>query len=458
MTSKSRSLPTLRAWVTGAAALVSVAAHAQLYFNDLFYPDFNFGSIKRVNANGGGLAQLVDAGGGIRGLAVDVAGGKLYWADVIELFIKRSDLDGSNVENIVQLPGGEDPAFPSALAIHKPSGKLYWGDQLLGTMNRANLDGSSAEILFSTPFHRGLVIDDVNGLVYWNTSISDVKGEIWRCNLDGSNRVVVVSSLEQRFKPNKLALDLEHGKIYWTDYVVDVVQRSNLNGSNIETLYVPPFNRNPGGIALDVPNGVMYWGQDIEIDGNTGKIMNAALDGSGAQDFLFGFGHVTECVFIGDGASTETLVPVSEQLLLGRFDGGSLISWRSEDGNLRRLRKFFVPNIVSPFVRCNLHFKTTKTAPTNIQLRVKPTWHSPGPLQISLWVEDKQGSQYVVTDVDRQNLVNGTTFVGTPPQPLGRYVASDGTVSGRIEIWQAGPTTEFYPFVDFDLGNLVVRG
>ncbi|MGI8924159.1 MAG: hypothetical protein ACR2HJ_09010 [Fimbriimonadales bacterium] len=281
--------------IWGAAAL---PASAQLYFSDLFNPNFETGHINRVNTDGSGLTELVNTGGGGggRGLDVDLQGGKMYWADVNDSIIRRANLDGSGQENLLKLSGKELP-FPSALAVHNPSRKFYWGDQTLGTMNRANLDGSDSEVLFSTSFHRGLAIDSVNGKMYWSTSISQFKGEVWRANLDGSDREVVLASNDERFKPNKLALDIGSGKVYWTDYVVDIVRRSNLDGSGIQNLYTPPFNRNPQGIALDLVAGQVYWGQDIEIEGHTGKIMTMNLDGSNAHDFLGGFGHVNEIVF-----------------------------------------------------------------------------------------------------------------------------------------------------------------
>jgi DNA-binding beta-propeller fold protein YncE len=283
--------------ISMALAAATLPAGAQLYFTDVFLPTFEDGHIRRVNTDGGGLTELVNTGGGIRGLDVDMVGGKMYWADVNNLKIRRANLDGTGQEDLIDLPGGKEPAFPSAIAVDSGGGKLYWGDQTLGTMNRANLDGSGQEVMFSTAFHRGLAIDALNGKMYWTTSISQFKGEIWRANLDGSNREIMMPALADEFKPNKIALDVAGGKIYWTDYVVDIVRRSNLNGTGIETLYVPPFNRNPQGIALDLQAGKVYWGQDLEIEGHTGKIMQMNLDGSSPINFLEGFGHVTEVVY-----------------------------------------------------------------------------------------------------------------------------------------------------------------
>src|SRR5687768_6906136 len=240
--------------LTGLGVLAGHAS-AQLYFNDLFHPTLETGHINRIETNGTGHMQLVNTGGGVRGLDIDFQAGKMYWADVNELKIRRANLDGTGQEDLIDLPGGKEPAFPSAIAVDPAGGKLYWGDQTLSTLNRANLDGSGQETLLSTPFHRGLAIDALNGKVYWSTSTSQFKGEILRANLDGTGQEVVVTSTDTEFKPNKIALDILGGKVYWTDYVVDIVRRSNLDGTSIQGLYTPPFNRNPQGIALDLQAG-----------------------------------------------------------------------------------------------------------------------------------------------------------------------------------------------------------
>ncbi len=296
MVYKIRLVP--RMMVAVVLGVAAGRAPAQLYFNDLFIPTLETGHINRVETNGTGHMELVNTGGGVRGLDIDFQAGKMYWADVNELKIRRANLDGTGQEDLIDLPGGKEPAFPSAVAVYSPGGKLYWGDQTLNTLNRANLDGSGQEVLLSTPFHRGLAIDAVNGKVYWSTSTSQFKGEILRANLDGTGQEVVVTSNDPEFKPNKLALDIAGGKLYWTDYVVDIVRRANIDGSGIQNLYVPPFNRNPQAIALDLQAGRIFWGQDLFIKEHDGKIMTMGLDGSNPQDLIGGFGHVTEIVVV----------------------------------------------------------------------------------------------------------------------------------------------------------------
>lgn len=70
--------------------------------------------------------------------------------------------------------------------------------------------------------------------------------------------------------------------MYWTDVGTDKIQRSNLDGSDVEDLVTGLTH--PVGIALDVTaGGKMYW-----TDAGTDKIQWANLNGSNVEDFITG--------------------------------------------------------------------------------------------------------------------------------------------------------------------------
>lgn len=77
------------------------------------------------------------------GVAIDVVGRKVYWANSIG--IHRASLDGSNPEDI-QGPG----CCPKDIAIDPFAGKVYWTDATNDVVQRANLDGSNVEVLAET--------------------------------------------------------------------------------------------------------------------------------------------------------------------------------------------------------------------------------------------------------------------------------------------------------------------
>jgi hypothetical protein len=120
--------------------------------------DGDTGMIRRVDLDG--LNQQVviaNIRNGPIGIAVDVAGGKIYWTrnnDAAQTGrIQRANLDGTDVETLL---AGIDP---SSIALDLDAGKIYWNTYIAETdartIERANLDGSDYEVLPLTGIHPG---------------------------------------------------------------------------------------------------------------------------------------------------------------------------------------------------------------------------------------------------------------------------------------------------------------
>ncbi|GMU83374.1 MAG: hypothetical protein AMXMBFR47_32440 [Planctomycetota bacterium] len=278
-----------------AAVLSAPAVADTIYFADLFFPTFEDGSIRSITHDGFDLQDVLPTGSGVRGLDVDAAAGKIYWVDVNAYAIRRANLDGTNVEDLVTT----GLVFPSAIALDVPGGKFYWGDQVDETIQRANLDGTNVEFVTSTPFHRGIAIDSAGGKVYWSTSTNVSKGDIRRCNFDGTDQEIVFSSPDTNFKPADIALDLAAGKVYWSDYVARAVRRGDINGSSYDNLF-SLFGYAPRGIALDLARGQLYIGQDYGDEPTTGRIYRIPLDGTFSELIAWDLGLVNDMVLLPD--------------------------------------------------------------------------------------------------------------------------------------------------------------
>jgi sugar lactone lactonase YvrE len=86
------------------------------------------------------------------GLVLDAAAGHIYWTNMGDPerndgSIMRSDLNGKNMITIIP-PGGT--FTPKQLQLETRSGKLYWSDREGMRVMRANLDGSEIETLVDT--------------------------------------------------------------------------------------------------------------------------------------------------------------------------------------------------------------------------------------------------------------------------------------------------------------------
>jgi hypothetical protein len=250
-----------RAAVLSLLALAACGQAQTVYFSNLFAPTFDDGGIWRL----GDTAPLISVGNGLRGLTVDAAGGKIYWAH--DSAIAIANLDGSNPHDIVT-----DLAFPAVLAIDPTQHKLYWGDQVSDEIWSANLDGSAASPVITTPFHRGLAIDPTHHKMYWTTSITSTAGNIMISDLDGSNSQAIVTNVG---KPASLGLDLQRGRLYWSDYVFGVVRYCDLSGGNRQLLYSDPFGFPTRGLAVDAATGDVYFGVDTEETGMVDNIVQS---------------------------------------------------------------------------------------------------------------------------------------------------------------------------------------
>ena len=210
------------------------------------------GAIRRANLDGSGIEDLVTtAADGWRGLlhagdlALDAGGRKMYWVDWGHGEIRRAGLDGSGMETVV--PNGDwlDPAQGDGFTLDAAGGRLYYLTR--GGLRRARLDGSRVEDL-SEWFPSGRPRDVAAGRLYLTyRGVRGGRAGIRRANLDGSRVEDLVTAGLRR--PADLAVDEAGGKMYWTDRLTGKVQRANLDGSRVEDLVTGL--RFPDAVALE---------------------------------------------------------------------------------------------------------------------------------------------------------------------------------------------------------------
>ena len=94
----------------------------------------------------------------------DARGGKIYWCDRNLGLVQRSNLDGSDLETLIEV----NSTNLRGIAIDVPDGKLYFADNSADTISRANLDGAGVETLVSDlGFPADVDLDLVNRKLYW---------------------------------------------------------------------------------------------------------------------------------------------------------------------------------------------------------------------------------------------------------------------------------------------------
>jgi hypothetical protein len=191
-------------------------------------------------------------------VAPDASTGRLYFLDTRTRQVISVNTDGSDVKSVVETGGS-----PDGIAIDKSGGHIYWTN--MGTFRPAPPDWRA---------------DGPGG---WARRFGP--GSLQRADLDGSNVTTVVPA-GATYRPKQMTIDLRDGKLYWSDREGMRVMRSNLDGSDVETL-VETGKRIEGergdpknycvGIALDLTHNEMYWTQRGDRS-NDGSIRRASMN------------------------------------------------------------------------------------------------------------------------------------------------------------------------------------
>lgn len=248
--------------------IIVKAASAEIYFveygNDL---------IKKLSLDGSAsVTTFLDvAGKSGPGIAYDDVNGKIYFTDFTTTYdgkVWRVNLDGTELEELVT-----GLVEPYGIALDIADGKMYWADETdddnIGHISRANLDGTNREDLISLEDggFRGIALDLENRKMYYSAQYDR---NIYIANMDGSNAEVIVPGAYG----HAIAVDSRNHKLYFEDYMQDLFQMSDLDGSNVVT--VDDEATRIYGIAIDSETDKLYWsGRDASA------IFEANLDGSG---------------------------------------------------------------------------------------------------------------------------------------------------------------------------------
>jgi DNA-binding beta-propeller fold protein YncE len=282
----------------------------------LFLLDLSDDCIVSLNSDGSDRKVIVTGCRFPDGIEADVAAGHIYWTNMgvpkaNDGSIERADLDGRNRLTIVPQGG---TFTPKQIQLEKKSRKLYWCDREGMRVMRANLDGSNIETLVDTSqgdsrpgpdaskWCVGVAVDPDGGKVYWTQKGPDNAGtgHLCRAGIDvptgqsASNRADIEVLYDGLPEPIDLDLDPNNRVMYWTDRgdaprgntVNRAPMDSGANGRPAPEIVVTHLMEGIG-IALDLKGDRMF------ITDFGGNVLAAKLDGSGAKPLLVAQGNLT---------------------------------------------------------------------------------------------------------------------------------------------------------------------
>jgi hypothetical protein len=283
----------------------------------LFVLELSAGRIHSMSPEGGDRKVIVTDCRHPDGIAVDVAAGHIYWTnmgvfDLNDGSIERADIDGNNRKVII--PEGSTFS-PKQIHLDKKNGKLYWCDREGMRVMRSNLDGSQIETLVEagrgdadrrdqTRWCVGITLDPELGQIYW-TQKGPTKGDqgrLFRAGIEipkgetAANRSDIEVLFNRLPEPIDLELDLRNRVLYWTDRG-DPPRGNTVNRASIDARPQAPETvlthlMEGIGIALDVPGDRMF------VTDFAGSLYSARLDGSGELNLLSAQGNLTGVAYV----------------------------------------------------------------------------------------------------------------------------------------------------------------
>jgi hypothetical protein len=247
--------------------LVADAASGYLYWTNMGNPKANDGSILRSDLDGLHMTSIVAPGGTFtpKQLQLDRDNGKLYWCDREGMRVMRANLDGSSLETLVdtsqgdERPGLDPRKWCVGIAVDTAGGRIYWtqkgGDNAgEGRIFRANIDiplDQSAtnrrdiELLYDgLPEPIDLELDVRNRMIYWTDRGDPPRGNtVNRAPMDlaPGARAVPEILFSHLMEGIGIALDRKGGRMFMTDLGGSVYSAS-LDGSNQKTLLMAMGN------------------------------------------------------------------------------------------------------------------------------------------------------------------------------------------------------------------------
>jgi hypothetical protein len=253
------------------------SAHAQV--KKIYWSDPNLGTISRSNLDGSQVQTIINTGEDIA--YITSSSTKLFYTIGSPTpQIWSADFDGTNRTLLATL---DNANFPRGLAYNSVSQKLFWtsfhgSDDSNGTIRTMNTNGTGlVNILsLSTAMPYGMAVDGSLGKMFWANTGTD---ELRIANVNGTGATTINTT--NVGDTAQVAVDPVTQKLYWTDVSSSSVLKSNYNGTSMTVVGSITPGALDSGITVDNASGYLFWG-DTFLD----RIYRSDLNGGGATAII----------------------------------------------------------------------------------------------------------------------------------------------------------------------------
>ncbi len=213
------------------------------------------------------------------GMVIDTSNARVIVSDYRAGVIYSYDLEGFDLQIVIDY---NNPVLTDPFGLDIVDNKLYWGTE--GAIGRCDMDGSNAEVFIpmTTSSKPEMAIDIawdyLNNKFIFSNDKYEFSGGMFSVDFDGTNFTELVAGTNG----GAIALDVENNKMYYADYEKGICM-ANLDGS-AETVIAPEMTDNYcWGMDIDLDAGKLYWSDKVN-----GIIFRSDLDGGNKEEFITG--------------------------------------------------------------------------------------------------------------------------------------------------------------------------
>jgi hypothetical protein len=267
------------------------------------------GMLKKCNIDGSNIENVISPSTKEpSSLDIDFSLNKIFWTDIEEKKIYKSNLDGTGIEIVKQI-NTTAYIYEYYIELDTNNKKIYWTNNTVDELHIMDYNGNNEMViikdvinqplkviadnskkeLYLVDYKKGLIKSDFQGInskiiIQGNymTALALGKDQLYygsntkinRCDLEGKNIVSIINSTGT---VKDIALDSKNSKIYWFDITDKNIYGADLNGSNKKTVVqnVP----NTWSLLVDTNNNRLYWSErSINLAANT--IKSVKFDGT----------------------------------------------------------------------------------------------------------------------------------------------------------------------------------
>lgn len=184
----------------------------------------------------------------LKAIGYDQMKDHLYW--ISGKSIKRSKLDGSNVENVVNIPGTK----PYDFAIDPYSRVLFYSCSQKNVINFTHIDSDTQGTVIQGNWKpRYLALYPEEGYLFWTN-----EDMITRTLLDGTEHVDIFVSKLSKLGP--ITVDPETKMLFWVDLRDQVIECGDFHGGNRKQLFSGKNdNKIQTVLGMAVFRNYLYW-------------------------------------------------------------------------------------------------------------------------------------------------------------------------------------------------------